>query len=270
MTPDDAAAPTHPTEEDAQKVLWGIFDLVDAAQAALTAGTFWPDVGRGSQMQGDNRKTAPLQMAHSLQTLISVSVEHLHALAALVRKANMLHNTAPFTLARSAVESAATAFWMLQLPGGRERVKRLVIYQRQDRFDYDTTAKLIQERVGGDLPPTLEKRKVWIADIISNNRIDLPERTRLEMTDVLQEVDRAIDGTTHFETYWRTASAFAHGRQWAQVNALIRTDLTPVAPGVARAQVSSTMGRVLWGASAAFELADRATKLYIEACRARR
>jgi hypothetical protein len=88
---------------------------------------------------------------------------------------------------------------------------------------------------------------VWIDSIITSNRIEIQPRTTLTMAKVMQDVDQAInDGSTHFETYWRTASGFAHARQWAVLNALVRTEQVPMTKGVARVRVESTYGRVLW------------------------
>jgi hypothetical protein len=264
MTEDAAAGPT---EDQFRDSLYRLFDQIDTAQAQLTAGVFFPNIGRRSQLDDDNRKTHPFEMANTLQTLIWVAVEHQHALAALVRRANFLHNAAPFTLARAAVESAALAYWMLAPANSyRERIRRLVIYQRQDRYDYEQVATLISDRLGPPVPADLTKRQTWIDSIITSNRIEIPRRTTLNMVKVMQNVDQAIDGSTRSETYWRTASGFAHARQWAVLNALVRTEQVPMTTGVARVRVESTYGRVLWGAAAAFELTNRAVERFRDAC----
>jgi hypothetical protein len=141
-----------PTQEDYQAEVWKIFDHIDKVQADITEGTFWPEPERGSPLATDNRRTAPLHMGHSLQTLI--------------------------------------------------------------------VSGMIQERVAGEKSPAFENRKQWIDELITRHRItDLP--WRFEISEVIKAVDAAIDATTHYEAYWRTASAFAHGRQWTQLNALV-------------------------------------------------
>jgi hypothetical protein len=137
-----------PTQEDYQAEVWKIFDHIDKVQADITEGTFWPEPERGSPLATDNRRTAPLHMGHSLQTLI--------------------------------------------------------------------VSGMIQERVAGEKSPAFENRKQWIDELITRHRItDLP--WRFEISEVIKAVDAAIDATTHYEAYWRTASAFAHGRQWTQL-----------------------------------------------------
>jgi hypothetical protein len=116
MTNDDGFANVRhvPTEQDYQVKLWEIFDWIEAAQARHARGQLLPQPAARSPMDTDNKRTHPLALAHSVETLIGVTIDHLHALAMLVRRAGVLHNSAPFTLCRSAIEAAATAVWMLQ------------------------------------------------------------------------------------------------------------------------------------------------------------
>lgn len=80
--------------------------------------------------------THPLELSHAVQGLLNVAIEHLHALACLIRNVSVLHSTVPFTLTRSAVESAAVAYWMLSpTDSWREQIRRLVIFQGQDHRD---------------------------------------------------------------------------------------------------------------------------------------
>jgi hypothetical protein len=239
------------------------FAIVEGLQDARESNTLFPPIERRSDLAAVDRRTRPLQLSHSVQTLISAAVDHQHALARLVGgDRGVLHTNAPFSLARGAVESAATALWMLQpVNSWRQRVRRLVIYQRQDRHDYEVAARLVDSRVGGGLPETLEKRKGWIDAIIRDcNITNLPRK--LDMTKVITEVDAAIDTTRHVETFWRTASAFAHGRQWAMLNALVREEQADLGEGVAVVKISSDIGRVFWGASIAYELTSRTLTAY--------
>jgi hypothetical protein len=195
-------------------------------------------------------------------------MEHLHALAGLVRNAGLLHNSPPFTLCRSSIEAAAIAVWMLQpTDSRRERVRRLVIYQRQDRYDFEVASHLFQERTGGGLPGSLGEREKWLDAIIAANGVtNLPKS--FSITRVIAEVDK---GTKHVETYyWRTASGFAYGRQWAQLNALVRSEPVPIGPDVVAARVENEMGRAFWGAAAAYELTQTAIGSYTDACSAAR
>jgi len=269
VTDKSSSEPRGPSDADVQVALGRAFDGIERQQAAISEGSFWQDPHPRSQMYVDDGRTAPLQLSHSVQTLISVAIEHQHAVVALVRDAKVLHNYAPFTLTRSAVEAAATAHWMLRPTQWKQRVLRLIIYQRQDRYDQETVARLIRDRLGGDLRPSLANRKRWLDELAARHHIsDLPRK--LEITDVIQDVDAAIDGTRHIETYWRTASGFAHGRQWAVMDALVHSEVIPHErdPSLAKVRLESSLTRVLWGLASAAEVTDGAIQLYSRACQA--
>jgi hypothetical protein len=117
-----------PTEEQYRAALWRTFDLADELMTLLSEGSLWPDVLDGSTMAIDNAETEPHQLSHVVQTLLYSAIEHLHATAALVRKAGLLNNAPPFTLCRAAVETAATAYWMLAPTERRQRLKNHLIY----------------------------------------------------------------------------------------------------------------------------------------------
>jgi len=263
------AEPDSVTEEQARRRSWQIFDLVNAAIALMDTNALWPAVEKGSRMARLNKKTNPVHMAHYVQLLIGVALEHLHAIGALRRDANMIHNSPPFTLARSAVEAAATAHWILQpTDSWHEQIKRLVIYLRQDRYDYQQVAELFQRIRGGDLPEDLAKKGERIDKVIADNRLDIRSRTDLKMTEILMDVDKTTGGSTNFEIYWRTASGLAHARQWAQLAMFRRGERFEIEPGVAAVRLSSDERLLGWSVETAYSITNRAMKLFNEACRA--
>lgn len=229
--------PDSSTDEGVKVLLNMTFDWIDAAQQQMEAGTLLGIPHRRSQLGIDDARTDPLQLSHSVNTLVNAAVDQLHAIATLIRRANVLHNSAPSTLARGAIEASATAFWMLEQPTSRaERIRRLLAYQVQDRTD------ATQAWVSGSSPvddPQMvaydQNRAEQIAKVIRLNNIRNPP-SRLVSTKVLREVDRATGGGAKIEFHWRLASGFAHGRQWTSLNALTRklAPLDGVAPGVTR------------------------------------
>jgi hypothetical protein len=83
-----------------------------------------PEVEPGSPLAGDARKSKSLQVAHAAWAGVVHSVDHLHALRALLIQAQVLNLGAPYTLARSAMENAATAVWLLEPAQRPERLRR--------------------------------------------------------------------------------------------------------------------------------------------------
>jgi hypothetical protein len=86
-------------------------------------------------MWADDRATQPLNTSHMVAHLISTSLDHLHAAVTLVVDAEVLHAHAPFTLGRAAIESAATALWLVHPPSRAERITRTLRLYVQDIDD---------------------------------------------------------------------------------------------------------------------------------------
>ena len=251
------------SEEEYAARLSEVFQRVTKWQEAASAGTLYRSPERRSEMARYDRLTTPLQLSHAVQGLLNVSIEHQHALGSLIEGARVLHSTAPFTLTRSAVESASTAYWMLhRTDSRREPIRRLVIFHNQDRYDYAQVATMVQEVVGGELPKTLAKRREWIDAIIKNNSVTGLPKSGLQIADMIKDVDAAVGADIRVELYWRMASAFAHGRQWPSLNVLVRQDVKAISPDVAGVRFESDYGRVLWGANIAYGLTNRALHLY--------
>jgi len=61
------------------------------------------------------------------------------------------------------------------------------------------------------------------------------------------------------ETYWKSASGFIHGRQWAprSISLVRRGGCCQSATPPATIKLGNTESRVLWGAAAAYELINR-------------
>jgi len=85
------------------------------------AGRAAPEVQAGSPLSGDARWSPELQVAHAAWGAVIAAVDHPHTVKTLLADARVLHTHAPFTLLRSATETAATALWLLakRYRGGR-------------------------------------------------------------------------------------------------------------------------------------------------------
>lgn len=265
-----------PTEDEYHEALFHTFDLGDQWIMATNQGTLWPDLLPGSQMDSDDAETVPFQLSHIIQNLLSAAIEHLHALAALVRKAGMLHNSPPFTLGRAAVETAATAYWLLQPTDQKTRLWRHLAVVRQDTYDYEQVSLAMHDGLShkrqalGPLPDFAKRRAD--TDRIKTKHHLTGQPNKLDLVRMLKEVDAAIatqagkPNHRSIEIYWRTASGFGHGRQWSTIYALVREEVTPLSNATASVKISSTESRVFWGASTASELIERSLRLVYAAC----
>lgn len=67
----------------------------------------------------DDHFTRPYQTSHAVNYLILTAVDHLHCLKTVMQDGGSQHIFAPFTLIRSAIETASTAMWLLSPKTGR-------------------------------------------------------------------------------------------------------------------------------------------------------
>lgn len=256
-----------PSDADYHDALMQTFDRADELMTAASDGRLWPKPQPGSDLAAEDAMTDPFQTSHLVQNLINAAIEHLHAVAALVRRAGILHNAPPFTLNRAAVECGAAAYWMLEPDERTERLWRHNVAASQDTYDYETVSKIITVRTAAPMPD-IAKRRATLKAVRSEHQ--LRGATALQTGEMIKDVDRAIasrDGKRndhHAETYWRVASGFGHGRQWPTLNVLVREEVHALGPTTATVKMANTESRVLWGSALAYELIDRSLALMYE------
>lgn len=233
----------------------------------ISEDRFWPDVEPGSRMASDDARGAGVSLSTTILTLLNVAIEHQHALSGLVRHVNWLHNSVPWTLSRSSVELAAIALW-LQIPTDpKVRLGRLITYQLQDNHDHEKTWTLWREDAGVTITrdEVFERRRAWAETVRQSEALGkLPP---FKMIEILQEIDQAKAAGKHeFELFWRMASGFAHGRQWAQLNLLTRITMPDGHPGKIRVSGGVDLLPIVRGAGTAYELILMARNYYRLSC----
>lgn len=77
------------------------------------AGEVPPTVPTRSSLGGDDRATHPYETSHAVRQCLNTAADHLHAVKTLVHDLRYLHTAAASTLARAAIENAATAVRLL-------------------------------------------------------------------------------------------------------------------------------------------------------------
>lgn len=265
---------SQPTEQQYQAALHQTFDNAKHLMAASSDGKLWPRPQRGSRMEADDQETQPHQLSHFTQGLINSAIEHFHATAELIRRDDGLHihSSPPFTLCRTAVETAANAYWLLSPKDQQTRLRRHATCVQQDTADYEQVTKIVNERSKQPHDPKVfDERRKWAADFKAKHDLKAVPGS-LSTTGMIKDVDAAIaqdegrHNDRHMEIYWRTASGFIHGRQWAALNVLVKDQVVPLGDSTATVKLTSTPSRVLWGTGAASEMIDRSLALYYEAC----
>lgn len=196
---------------------------------------------RESALTGDDRGTSPYNTSHAFRQSLNAAIDHLHAAKTLIHDVGVLHLGAPATLARSALENAATGWWLLEPPGRDERVLRtLRWYSRNFRDQHTALAAtpLAAER-------TLEQKLGRIRMIASSRGLNPEQATAgFQMSKVMEAHTRGTNTDSKF--VWQLASGFAHGRPWAYLGALSQDRRPSDEDGIMKIRLTNTVQLGLW------------------------
>lgn len=258
---------SQPTDDEYREALFRSFDLGDELMTRVNNATLWPQPTHDSELVAADQDSEPFQFTHVIQNLINAAVEHFHATGALVRRAGFLHNGPPFTLGRAAVECAAYAYWLLVPDDAKVRLWRLLAVVGQDTRDFEEVSNVMNAR---SRPASAATDLKWRRERATSIRKAhaLPGAKQVSVLAVITEVDTLLatarDSVNDHavEIFWRTASGFSHGRQWATLNALVRDHVSLLGNATAAVKISNTESRVLWGTSTAYELINRSLEVY--------
>lgn len=212
---------------------------------------------RDSALTGDDRATSPYNTSHAFRQSLTAAIDHLHAAKTLVHDVGMVHLGAPATLARSALENAATGWWLLEPRGRDERVLRtLRWYSRNFRDQHtaldDTT--LIPER-------TLEQKLGKVRAIAAKRGLN-PDQAAggYKMSTVIEAHTAGTRTDSKFG--WQLASGFAHGRPWAYLGALSQDRRPSDEDGIMKVRLTNTVQLGLWPTLTALHAVEDTLRLW--------
>lgn len=232
-----------------------IAPLIDRLlERAGTRGEFThlPD----SALAGDDRATHPYNTSHAFQQSLSAAIDHLHAAKSLVHDARLLHLGAPATLARSALENAATAWWLLAPRTRDERVLRTLRWYSRNFRDQHTALDGSPALAGR----TLEEKLADIRAVAT--RRGVPAETAAggyKMNTVLTEHDESSAGSLFL---WQLTSGFAHGRPWAYLGALAQERHPTADHGIMGIRLTNTVQIGLYPTLTALHAMQDALRLW--------
>ena len=180
------------------------------------------EVQPGSRLASDDAATSPVQMSHVTRACLTQAVDHLEALRQWIFVARVVPTWATFTVARGAIENAATAVWLQSNDDQSVRVRRRIKVRVRDiRHGQDFMDHL------GDPPPRPAEQRleelVTMGRAFGVDRGDVLGRT-VGYRAILAEAGRETpvlsdDGPL---AMWRMCSGVAHGQQWATLGVLER------------------------------------------------
>lgn len=246
----DNAAVDRLTPQQIDHQLRRLFASVDEWQQLWDRGALAGPVHRGSSLAGDDRKSQPYQVSHGVEQMVGIAVDHLHALRVLLLDAGVLHTSAPFTLARSAIEAGATALWILQPPSRAERITRRLRHVAQDARDGDAVAR----DMSGTPPRSLQERLQDIhrvGAVAAGRAITL---SPLSITKAMTYVDGLPNSHMSRLAAWKVCSGFAHGRLWSTLSVLDQETFPGATEETATLRITNSLDRVLWTVWVAHDL----------------
>jgi hypothetical protein len=234
---------------------------VDARVSRGQIVTPW-EIAQGSALDGDDKRLHPWMVSHGAAAALSAALDHLHALTTSVMSPEpVLHNSAPYTLARASIENSAIAFWIVHPKGRAERLTRTLRWYASDIRDGDRA----REGIGQPSKASTGERIQALRDRAAAHDCDPVEATEdLRYTGILKYADAQFPPDTTISPLfmWRLCSGFAHGRNWASLGLLAR-EVTPTGqPGVSHMRQTNSLDRVLSAALTAYELFSLASTTF--------
>lgn len=170
----------------------------------------------GSSLAGDDRASHPFEVSQGVRHLVNATVDQLHGAKTLIHGGEIEHLAVGSTLARAALENAATALWILG-PHRRDlRVERILRWHARNYLDESNTVG----HLVGDAPT---RHLDLVQEVADRRGVTAPVAKGYKVT-------TPIDGAQEFTKIrvrflWSVASGFAHGRPWAYQGLLRRETL---------------------------------------------
>jgi hypothetical protein len=195
---------------EARRDLMQCFEDIDRLQELVHNAL---PVAERSVLWLDDRFTRPYQTSHAVNYLILTAVDHLHCLKTVMQDAEAQHIFAPFTLIRSAIETASTALWLLSPQDRKTRVTRSL------RLEANNITMLGKAHgtMGADIAETTAMRLALLSGAIVKSGVDKDvvmgsyPAVQTIITTATKEagLSRWIFGA------WQLSSGSAHGKTWA-------------------------------------------------------
>ena len=211
-----------------------------------------------SSLSKDDRDTDPYQLSHAVRHCSAIGTDNLHALTQLVVKDQVLHLSAPYTLARAALEVFSAAFTMLHPSSRTVRIENLLRWHAQNINDQHkaTNSLALNEK----LTRTKEEKLDNLESIANRHGVGRQFRQGATSTHAAKY---ATQHTNHDVLLcWQICSGFAHGRQWASLGTSDRETFDTDDPNVSYLRMTSSLTTVLYPVNGAELLLRDLIKLW--------
>jgi len=216
--------------------------------------------GAGSSLRGDDARLHPYEISHAVWSALSHGVDHLHALRSQVREGKAIHNFAPYTLLRTAIENSSAAVWLLSPASRPERITRRLRYASTDIKNGEEVKRLIGH-VG---PRTEAERLAEIRALAVKAQVN-PDRAAapIGFRGIVEAAGAETEvGSTVTRLLWHMGSGIAHGDLWASISVPETVELPGAPAGMRHLHVSAGMEGLYVMTLAAMALTTKGWGLY--------
>jgi hypothetical protein len=199
-------------------------------------------VSLGSSLSGDDKASSPYQVSHAVRMCLAAGVDHLDAVRALLLELGKLHNAAPFSLVRGALENLSAAFWILHPTLRDARIERALRWHAKNFKDSHKALEPIGKSTEARREARLAKLdKIAVPRGISTKTV----RGAYFSSDVVAYVEEHSTRSDPLLS-WNFCSGYAHGRPWAYLGYSEQEHFETTAPDVLNVQLTTDPGRLLY------------------------
>lgn len=218
-----------------------------------------PEVRSG--LADDDEHAQPFQISHAAWHSLVHAVDNLHLLRLVLRDLKIVPMFALYPLARSALENASIAVWLLAHPEQKERLKRRLRLAAANVQAVEAAARTLN--IG--LPTSHGEHVDLLLAVARREGIDKGslKESRLPMGELVKAAGGHTPVTARSaEFVWRMCSAFGHGDQWP-TQVLSQLDaLSGATEGVVHARVAADANALLLSTMTAIRMTLHAWRLY--------
>lgn len=223
----------------------------------------------GSALAGDDTKTDPYQLSHSVRHALTVAVDHLHCLrSSLVtestgkHKSVSIHSHAQSSLIRGAIENGARAVWMIAPTSRLERVKRRLALQAAEVKRSERLREVVKKPAARPMEERLRK----LTDLVVAAGVPAGEAKAAlkapQYTEIVRGAgDHTALGADLVDVIWSGCSSLAHGDLSGTLG-LLEKEILGREKGVALAQVTGSISNLYWTTVGAVAVINHGFYLY--------
>lgn len=163
-----------------------------------------------SSLALDHQRMPGLQVGHSVDRALHHSLDCLWGLDQLLKKTGPQHY-APYLLIRGALESAATAVWLLDPDDRTTRLQRRVAIEVDN--EKEAGRAITAAGRGNDHDPDLWNSRMNA--LLDNAGLALKDCKWTGYGAIVRDIDDAPNTVKSTELAWRACSGMSHGKLWS-------------------------------------------------------